>query len=387
MIWFSLFIPFILSILFLLYFNKDSFSDRFNSDELKFNLVVLFVPTLIVGTVMLIMNLAMISNNTDDVEYLSYYYTKIYHEDKWNERVWVTKTRTVTDSKGNTHTETYQVRETRTHPEKWYGYLNNGSELSLTPNEYYNIRKRWNVPEHFIDKHRDYYTIDGDAQEYIWDNNNETIKTYVKKHHYTNKVIGTETAFKFNEITQEEAKTLGLYDYPNIDNNDEQDPIIGYKKFISLNDIKQIKLFNALNGYKKQIGVYILIYPNTSSSIVEDQRSYWQGGNKNEFVICVGIDSLTNKVQWSQCFSWLDDITMEVECRNFINSQDKLNITVLNNWLEKNSNLWKRKEFSDFNYLNVSLTDSQEITILWTVIILSLIMAISGAIMIKSNDL
>lgn len=117
MIWFSLFIPFILSILFLLYFNKDSFSDRFNSDELKFNLVVLFVPTLIVGIVMLIMNLAMISNNTDDVEYLSYYYTKIYHEDKWNERVWVTKTRTVTDSKGNTHTETYQERETRTHPE------------------------------------------------------------------------------------------------------------------------------------------------------------------------------------------------------------------------------------------------------------------------------
>lgn len=387
MIWFSLFIPFILSILFLLYFNKDSFSDRFNSDELKFNLVVLFVPTLIVGIVMLIMNLAMISNNTDDVEYLSYYYTKIYHEDKWNERVWVTKTRTVIDSKGNTHTETYQVRETRTHPEKWYGYLNNGSELSLTPNEYYNIRKRWNVPEHFIDKHRDYYTIDGDAQEYIWDNNNETIKTYVKKHHYTNKVIGTETAFKFNEITQEEAKTLGLYDYPNIDNNDEQDPIIGYKKFISFNDIKQIKLYNALNGYKKQIGVYVLIYPNSSSSIVEDQRSYWQGGNKNEFVICVGIDSLTNKIQWSQCFSWLDDITMEVECRNFINSQDKLNITVLNNWLEKNSNLWKRKEFSDFNYLNVSLTDSQEITILWTVIILSIIMAISGVIMIKSNDL
>ncbi len=387
MIWFSLFIPFILSILFLLYFNKDSFSDRFNSDELKFNLVVLFVPTLIVGIVMLIMNLAMISNNTDDVEYLSYYYTKIYHEDKWNERVWVTKTRTVIDNKGNTHTETYKVRETRTHPEKWYGYLNNGSELSLTPNEYYNIRKRWNVPEHFIDKHRDYYTIDGDAQEYIWDNNNETIKTYVKKHHYTNKVIGTETAFKFNEITQEEAKTLGLYDYPNIDNNDEQDPIIGYKKFISFNDIKQIKLYNALNGYKKQIGVYVLIYPNSSSSIVEDQRSYWQGGNKNEFVICVGIDSLTNKIQWSQCFSWLDDITMEVECRNFINSQDKLNITVLNNWLEKNSNLWKRKEFSDFNYLNVSLTDSQEITILWTVIILSIIMAISGVIMIKSNDL
>lgn len=385
MIWVSLFIPFLLSLIFVLYIDKNRLYKNFELNESQFKLAVLTIPTFIIGFIILIMNLIMINNNTDDVEYLSYYYTKIYHEDKWNERVWVTKTRTVRDSKGNTHTETYRVRETRTHPEKWYGYLNNDSKLSLSSTEYDNIRKQWNVPEHFIDKHRNYYTIDGDAQEYIWNNDSNTIKTYVKEHHYTNKVIGSESAFKFNEISNDEAKILGLYDYPLIDNKNEQNPIIGFKRFITSNDIKQIKLFNAINGYKKQIAVYILIYNNSSASIVEDQRSYWQGGNKNEFVICVGIDSLTNKVQWSQCFSWLDDITMEVKCRDFINSQDTLNITQLSNWLEKNINLWKRKEFNDFNYLNVSLSDKQEITILWTVIIISFIMGIIGFIILKNS--
>lgn len=378
MIWFSLLIPFLISCVFLIWYRKQD--DRlfpYDSDIIKEYLFILFVPTLFVALIVGIMYGAMINSNTDDIEYLSYHYTKIRHEDEWNERVWVTKTRTVTDSNGKTHTETYRVRETRYHSDEWYGYLNDGSKRWLHSDEYNSIKKLWNVPEQFIDMHRDYYTIDGDAQEYEWDNNRNTVKPYVKEHHYCNKVIGTESAFKFNEITKEEAKELGLYDYPEIKDN-EQNPIIGFKRFVKPNDIKQIQQLNAVYGLKKQISFYLLIYPNTSAAIAEDQRSYWQGGNKNEFVICVGVDSLTNQVQWSQCFSWLDDVTMEVQCRDYINNQDKLDIINFGNWLESHLHLWKRKEFKDFNYLNISLTDSQEISILWTVVIMSILIGILG---------
>ena len=388
MVWFSLFIPFLVSCVFLVWYRKQFeilYPNPNANETVKETLFILFVPTLFVIFVVACMYGIMINNNTDDIEYLSYHYTKIRHEDEWNERVWVTKNRTVTDSKGKTHTETYRVQETKYHPEKWYGYLNDGSERRLYSNEYNSIKTLWNVPEQFIDMHRDYYTIDGDAQEYKWDNKQYTIKTYVKEHHYCNKIIGTESAFKFNEIKSEEAKELGLYNYPEIKNN-EQNPIIGFNRFVKANDIKQFKRLNAFYGYRKQISFYLLIYPNMSASIVEDQRSYWQGGNKNEFIICVGVDSLTNQVQWAQCFSWLDDITIEVQCRDFINNQNKLDISDLSKWLENHLYLWKRKEFKDFNYLNVSLKDNQEITILWTVIIISILIGIFGYFIVKNID-
>lgn len=382
MIWFSLFIPFLLSCVFFVWY-KDKMGSYHKMETSEY-LCIFVVPTIFIALIMLTMFGIMISNNTDDIEYLSYHYTKIRHEDAWNERVWVTKYRTVRDADGNKHEESYCVQETKYHPEEWYGYLNNESKHSLCLDEYNTIKKSWNVPENCIDMHRDYYTIDGDAQEHIWDINRKTIKTYVKEHHYTNKIIGSQSAFKFNEIKTEEAKELGLYDYPCIKRH-EQNPIIGYTRFVRKDNVNKFKMLNAFYGYNKQICFYLLIYPNTSASIVEDQRSYWQGGNKNEFVICVGIDSLTNKVQWSQCFSWLDDITMEVECRNFINNQNKLDINSLGDWLEKHLHLWKRKEFNDFNYLNVDLTDGQEIAILWTVIILSVLMGVIAYFVIENK--
>lgn len=48
----------------------------------------------------------------------------------------------------------------------------------------------------------------------------------------------------------------------------------------------------------------VLLYKNGEpASIAEKQRSYWDGGNSNEVVFCVGIDSLHN-IKWSSSFSW-----------------------------------------------------------------------------------
>lgn len=365
MIWFSLFIPFFISII--VYFvtkNKHP-----NKTEIL--LGILFIPTITIAFVILIMSLIMENYNQTDTEYLSYHITKIRHEDDWNERVRVRKTRTTYDSDGKPHEETYHTYETRYHPEEYFGYLNNNKKINITIETYDCVKNRWNVPMKFIDMHRKYYTIDGDAQEYHWDGNKNTIKTYVVEHSYVNKIIGSQSAFKFNEVTEKEAKILGLYEYPKIEGH-EQNPIVGYNKFVSRDDIHQIQMLNGFYGQDKEITFFILIYPNTAVSIVEDQRSYWQGGNKNEFVICVGVDSLTNNVQWAQCFSWLDDTTMEIECSNFINKQKSFNVKQLGIWLENNLHLWKRKEFNDFDYLNVTLSGKQEIGILWTVIILSI---------------
>lgn len=316
--------------------------------------------------------LIMIYGNIDDVEYLHYYIEKVRHEDEWNERVTVTKTRTVIDSNGHSHTETYREKKTVNHPEQWMAFLNNNKQINITKEKYNSIVKLWNVPEKFIDMHRDYYTKDGDAQEYKWNLNVNTIKPYTCKHHYVNKLLGSDSQFKFNDISKDEANELGLYEYPDII-DDEQNPIIGYSKYVTKHNIYSMKRLNAINGLFKEVCTYILIYPNTTSSIAEDQRSYWQGGNKNEFVICVGIDSLSNKVQWTECFSWQDDISLDVSCKNYIMHMNKLDIDKLSIWLTDNMQKWKRKEFSDFDYLNVELSDNQELCLLLIVICVSIL--------------
>lgn len=73
---------------------------------------VLIVPSLLVGVGLL---WTFKRAESSDTEYLGSYVTKIRYYEPWNERV--AHTRTYTDSKGNTHTETYYVTEE--HSEKW----------------------------------------------------------------------------------------------------------------------------------------------------------------------------------------------------------------------------------------------------------------------------
>lgn len=371
MIWLSLLIPLILStILFVLLKNRNKSYFRNASERNNFLFCMFIIPFGVSFLVMLIMYLIMINYNTSDIEYLTFYYTKIRHVDEWNEQ----KTRTVSytvNVNGSTQTQVRVETYTEYHPEEFMGYLNNGESVWISSEKFNNIKDYWNVPMQFIDMHRKYHTIDGDAQEYKWDEQKKSIYPYVLEHRYRNQIIGSQSAFKFNNITKDKANAMGLYDYPKVDKH-MYEFIIGYTKHIKEEDYKSIRDFNAIYGYDKQITCFLLLYPNISSSIVEDQRSYWQGGNKNEFIICVGIDSLNNKVQWSQCFSWMDDITMEVECRKFINNQDTLNIIEVSDWLENNIKLWERKCFEDFNYLNVVLTDKQEIDILFSVLSISI---------------
>lgn len=325
--------------------------------------------------------MCMYSYNTDDVEYLSYYITDIKHDEAWNERVQVKKTRTYRDANGNTKTQTYTVWETREHPDVYEAGLNNNKNIDISRSMYNKIKKQWNVQEVFKDMHRNYYTKDGDRYTCTWDNNDNTMFFYNKEHHYTNKIKYSQSQFNYRDIDKDEALSLGLYEYPEI-NDDVQNPIIGYNKFISDNDIKSLQKLNCKYGFEKQINVFLCIYPNSNVAIAEDQCAYWQGGNKNELVICVGIDSISNKVKWSHCFSWQDDITMDVSIRNYINHMDTLNVQGITTYIENNLDKWKRKEFEDFNYISIDLSGTQTIWIWIVVFIVSLI----TCIIVNIND-
>lgn len=323
---------------------------------------------------------------TQSVEYLGAYAARITHYDEWDEWIHRTCTRRVRtgtiNGKAVYRTQTYDCSYREYHPEKWEITDNNGATFYIDKQEYEYLSRLWNTPQRFMDMKRDYYTIDGDAQYYEWDNNINTIRNITYPRSYQNKVKASKSIFNFEEIEKEDIMLYGLHDYPKVSNNYIQDCVIGYRG----NDTKGVKHINYINstlGDKCQFRCYLLFFYNKDILSSEKQRSYWVGGNKNEFTICVGLDSLTNKVQWVNAFSWMDSPTLEIYTEQYINSKEHLNIDSLGYFLEKNiPSKWKRKEFKDFNYLKIELSPTQYTWILVLTLIINVLISI---LVVKNN--
>ena len=151
----------------------------------------------------------------------------------------------------------------------------------------------------------------------------------------------------------------------------DQSPFLGYKP-----TLKELKSWQYINGYygpKNQIRVFLMFYYNKSRSIVKEQQSYWMGGNKNELVLCFGLDSISKKIKWVDAFSWSDKPTFEVNFRSHYIGKDKLNLEELANWTETNiPKYWQRKHFKDFDYIDVDLSSTQQIWLFSIILLVSI---------------
>lgn len=337
---------------------------------------------MVVVSVLLTMfiNWCFVSSRECDTEYWGGYMTKITHYDDWDEWIEETCTRTVHDGydeDGNeiTHEEEYDCSYRQYHPERWTYTDDNGNENYFYCETEFNraMRELGNPKMCFVDMHRHYYTKDGDAQDYYYDGTIQHLRALTTSHTYTNKVNCSNSIFKFEDISDEEADKLGLFRYPEIVDED-QPVILGIKpgRFTH----KAIKNINAKYGKTRQIRVYILVFTNKPVDISFKQREYWKGGNKNEFVVCLGYDSETGKVTWCNPFSWSDRPELEVATKTYFRNNQSLNLIKYGKWLENHLDLWSRKEFKDFDYIKNEPTYGQSIALLIIIIIIDIILSI-----------
>lgn len=338
---------------------------------------------LLVSSVIITLLVYLISKEISqaDVEYYGGYVTEIRHYDDWNERQ--RRTRQVpcgTDSKGHTRyrTETYWV--TVYHPEKWTMFTNISYERGISKKLFNEYKKRLNAPEVFIDMHRHYYTKDGDAQSYSWDRKHETFIPYAEEHRYKNPFKNSHSILRYIKVDDDSAKVLGLYDYPEIKNY-KQNPIIGYKA--DARSLNQINYVNGMYGKKYEFRAFILVFPASKGvEISELQKGYWEGGNKNEFIVCLGVDD-TKHVKWCNAYSWSDAPWLDVETRSWFAEHDTLDLYEYGKWLERYvPKKWERKHFSDYDYIHAELTPAAKIV----VFILTLLFCCGMCFWIVTND-
>lgn len=101
---------------------------------------------------------------------------------------------------------------------------------------------------------------------------------------------------------------------------------------------------------------WILVWAGQTLDVAYAQENYWKGGNKNELVVCIGVDD-RNAIQWGHVFSWSESEMLKQSLADEIvrDKNEILNTSQYVQWIENNINQWQRKEFEDFNYIHTPI--------------------------------
>ena len=366
MIYLAFFIPFITCLI--LYF-------KYRKETVWWEYLVVYIPSILAA---LLTEFCINRYNTADTEYLGSYAVSIRHYEEWNE--WVHRTCACSVGTGkHRHTVSYDCSYCQEHPEEWVALLNNGSSRYISEHDYNVLVSRWNTRRIFIDMHRDYHTVDGDAQQYNWDGSWQTAYTYTDSQQYENRTQASNSLYKFREVTEEDKKFYGLFDYPDIGVEDkdrvlymDQNPIMGASLPDSIN--QKFRFINGCYGKQKQFRIYVCLFPSQSADAGEMQRSAWKGGNKNELTVCIGTDSLAKKVNWVSSFSWCDNTSLEVSLKQYLLQQDTLDLSSFGDEIIRNLNQdkWERKEFKDFQYITIDVTPMQYLLFIIVIVLVNI---------------
>jgi len=377
MVWFLLLIPLIIGVFLLFVFNKEDYKEK------------VFLPTGIsfVATLFFIIVLSFGYEHSavTSTEYLTDLCERVEYDEPWNEYIHQTCSRSCCcDSKGqNCRTEYYDCSYVDYHPARYTLYTVHGKSFSISE-EYYVFLKNKFGNSQFVELHRNYYTIDGDRYVSYWDRSYQKHEVTNWTGTYENRIKPSHSIFKFRDLKPQEIKAYSIKDYPEV-RGLYQNAVLGSFKPTSnnLEGVKKINYLNGLFGHDKQVKMFVMIYNNNDQMTGEYQKDYLKGGNKNEINICIGVDSASGKVNWTYVFSWSRSEKLKIEIRDYLQSQQQLDLLALANYLEiKVPEEFVRRQFKEFKYIKIDMPG----WIFITVILISIISFVVSFFVIQNNN-
>lgn len=294
-----------------------------------------------------------------------------YYE-PWDEYIHQTCTRQVncrTDKNGLTtcDTETYDCSYVENHSEYWELETTFG-DMSCTSGEYNYLKKKFNNSK-FVDMNRDFHSYDGDKYTSIWNGDSISFEPYFMNHEYENRIQASKSIFNY-----ENADTVKYKLIPRIvANSGDVHSFISNSINVSKGN-STLNYYNAVFGKSKQLRMIAIVFKNQPLQISIEQEKYWKGGNKNEFVTTIGIDNDSNIV-WVRNFSWTMKKELIGTVRDEIYNMKKFDDLKIANYLGKTiPKKWTRREFKEFKYLSIETPSS---IIIWNYV---LVIILSGVI-------
>lgn len=286
---------------------------------------------------------------TTDTEFWNGFVVKAEYYEDWNETVPCSHIKWCTDSKGNSYAcGTQHTFDVDYHPERWELVDTNGISVVISKEAFELLCKRFQERK-FVDLHRNYYTDDGDKYETNWNGERATARLVVTEHWYTNKVAASDAIVRWPAISPERMKKLHAYAKP--DNGAYAPSLMGWAD----PEAKAVLDYtNGAYGAAKQLRLLVLVFQGQPLDAALEQEYAWRGGNKNELVLCVGLDADNGMVQWGYAFSWTDDRTLVADVSGYVNARkgQEFNCLELVQYLENEvPPRWVRKHFEDFDWI------------------------------------
>lgn len=375
MIWYALLIPIFLSLLgWFLYKRQVTYWE------------LLLAPA-ISAILILISYYSMKSYTLQDTEYNGHLIVSAIYYEPYD--TWIKKTCSYTTSHGSgktryTVTHYYDCSYCQHNPARYYMVDKEGNNIEITDNKYYSLIKQWSATPKFLELNRNINYRggcgkDGDAYTIKWDNRRKTSETHTTTKEFTNILKCNHSAFNYPEIKPELAKKAGLFDYPEFG-------FYGYQKSVlGINNPRLTKLLDYLNGAygnKYKVRVYTLFFKDKNINTSFLQEAYWDGGNQNEIIVCIGLDK-KNKITWVKPFSWCDNKLVLIDIREDLMEAKVINEEVFyNTYMKAIKKSWHYKSFKDFNYLSFEPTEGQ----LWFVYVLTTLISIVIVTWTISNE-
>lgn len=384
MIWYALLIPIVLSIISYVIWNKF------------FIWWELLIPIGASFLAILISYYSLKYVSMKDIEYNGYTIVEARYYEPWETWVEQTCTRTYacgTDSKGNIRycIETYDCSYCDYNSAYWIAIDNFGHHFSISESKYKSLITKWSTIPKFNELNRSInynFTCgkDGDMYSIKWNNKIETSECSVLEVSFENIVKVSHSAFQYPQITNEQADSLKLFHYPKQYDYYKQNAILGLNQFnIPNKEYIQTK-FEYLNGNmgpKNKVKLFVLLFKNKPIDIAFKQEAYWDGGNQNELVVCIGLNDKL-KIDWVKPFSWCDNKRIIVDTREDISKLRTFKPDSIYSICESNINKYFHyKSFKDFNYLTFEPTIGQ----LLFVYILTIIISVGCLIWCIKNNM
>lgn len=364
-IWFLIVIPILTALSMFVFFNKKRIALWEYLLLFGSSIVVIFVSKLIIEYSMI-----------RDVEYWSETAYEVEYEGAYDEYINKTCTEEYpcgqnSDGEIRYCTKTYDCSYITHYPPK-YSIKGKNRSVSIKKSEYDRIKNKWGN-EKKTGYHSNSYSYDDGIYSSFWLNRRELIECIVTEHSYENKVQATKTVLDFQKVTVDDIHKYGLFEYPEIYDNYKQNHIIGFSDDSAE---KNMQILNAELGQKKELKTFIIIFKNKTKQSGIMQEAYWKGGNKNEFVLTIGIDS-NNNIKWVHPFTWAEKSIVKIQARDFVLNQEKLNLNKIVEHLYDNLNKnFVRKHFSEFNYLTIEPSLKGIIISMVIVIVLNISLAV-----------
>jgi len=357
MIWLLLLVPVLATIVAFLFLPKHKIA--------WWEYLCLFGVTILT---ILISKFAIEKSMTSDTEYWSEIGIEVVYEGKWDE--YIEETCECCCDEDGLNCSTYDCSWVKHHPPKWR-IVSNRTSIGISKVQYERIKIKWGN-EKKTGTHRRKHTYDDGIYGSFWPGTRDLIECMVTKHSYENRVQAAHTVFDFEDVTDEDIVKYKLYDYPLIYDNYKQHHILGNGDASQKYAEKTMRILNAELGPKKEVKAFILLFEGQDKQSGIMQEAYWKGGNKNEFVLTIGIDK-DKKIQWVHPFSWAEKSIVKVEAREFVLEQEYLQLSKISNFLhEELDQKFERKHFSEFNYITVQPSSKSIIIVMIIIIIFNI---------------